>query len=206
MTLCTRSDYYRAKTNIATRQLYRTSRLLSTITGVPVSPGKAIVGANAFAHEAGIHQHGVLNERLTYEIMSPESVGIFQNKMVLGKHSGKHAFQERLESMGYFLTPEKLASVFENFKKLADRKKAVTDQDIEALVVTEKIAEAEIYSLESFTVQSGTGGAHPRGQAYEMREAYEDAALGSGPIDAALKRSTGSRTPPGRLRATRSIP
>jgi 2-isopropylmalate synthase len=155
---------------------------------VPVSTVKPIVGANAFAHEAGIHQHGVMNERSTYEIMSPESIGIYQNKMVLGKHSGKHAFEERLKSLGYNLSQTDLESVFDAFKKLADKKKTVSDQDIEALIVSEKAHEVEVFALESFSVQSGTAISASSGVKLSKEGGmFEDAAIGSGPIDAAFK-------------------
>lgn len=123
MNLHTRKDIYDCTTSIVTKQIYRTSKLLSTITGVGIAPTKPIVGANAFAHEAGIHQHGVLAQRSTYEIMAPEDIGIYQNKMVLGKHSGKHAFAERLNELGYILSEEDIANAFERFKVVADQKK-----------------------------------------------------------------------------------
>ncbi len=134
MNLVTRHDYFDAKCNINTKQIYRSAQLICSITGVPLSPTKPITGANAFAHEAGIHQHGVLCNRSTYEIMSPESIGIPQNKMVLGKHSGKHAFADRLQSLGYTLSQDALVKAFDRFKRLADKKKIVSDRDIEALI------------------------------------------------------------------------
>ena len=157
MAIKTRADIYGCETGIDTRQIYRTSKLLSTVTGVPVPPNKAIVGANAFAHESGIHQHGVINNRLTYEIMSPESVGIYQNRMVLGKHSGRHAFEERLDQLGYRIPEQVLEQSFEKFKVLADRKKIVTDRDIEALISSNRYQIPETYTLDSFVVNSGTG-------------------------------------------------
>ena len=123
MALHTRRDFYGAETGVNTRQIYRSSKLLSNITGVPIPPSKAIVGANAFAHESGIHQHGVIANAQTYEIMNSTEVGVPQNTMVLGKHSGKHALREKLESMGYELTDEELESVFSRFKVMADKKK-----------------------------------------------------------------------------------
>src|SRR5690606_14043352 len=122
MALRTRSDQFRAQTRIGTEHLYRTSRLVSALTGVAVQPNKAIVGDNAFAHESGIHQDGVLKERTTYEIMTPESVGLSQSKLVLGKHSGRHAFRQRLIEMGYNLSDEKVQRTYERFIELADRK------------------------------------------------------------------------------------
>jgi 2-isopropylmalate synthase len=123
MALNTRREYYRAATNIDTRQIYRSSRLVSTLTGVVIPPNKAVVGDNAFAHESGIHQHGVLNNSLTYEIMQPESIGISRNAIVLGKHSGRHAFEERLKHLGYDLESQVINNLFSQFKELADRKK-----------------------------------------------------------------------------------
>ncbi len=188
MALHTRKSYFGVETGINTRQIYRTSKMLSTITGVAINPSKPIVGANAFAHESGIHQHGVLNERLTYEIMSPESVGVYQNKMVLGKHSGKHAFEDRLSELGFTLTPEQLEKVFVDFKKLTDKKRVISDRDIEALVGSEKVQVAETFTLESFTVQSGTQTtATSSVRLAKGDEVCEDAALGTGPIDAAFK-------------------
>lgn len=188
MALATRKDYFDVITNINTQQIYRTSKLLSTITGVPIYPSKPIVGANAFAHESGIHQHGMMNEKTTYEIMSPESVGLYQNKMVLGKHSGKHAFDERLKELGYDLTPAELEKMFVKFKGLTDKKKDISDRDIEALVGIDKIQDVEVFSLDSFSIQSGTS--FPATSAVRLlkgEEVFEDASMGDGPIDAAFK-------------------
>ena len=123
MALYTRANQYGCKTNINTQQIFRTSRLLQNITGVKVEPTKPIIGANAFAHESGVHQHGVMCNRSTYEIIDPEVVGIPQTTMVMGKHSGRHAFESRLEFLGFHLTPEQLNKAFEKFKDLADKKK-----------------------------------------------------------------------------------
>lgn len=122
MALKVRNDFFKADTGIVTQEIYRTSRLISKITGMVVQANKAIVGANAFAHEAGIHQDGVLKERTTYEIMRPEDIGIPSSKIVLGKHSGRHAFKKRLEELGFSLTEEEINRAFERFKKLADQK------------------------------------------------------------------------------------
>ena len=129
---------------------------MTTITGISVPPNKAVTGANAFAHESGIHQHGVLAERTTYEIMTPESIGIPQNQMVLGKHSGRHAFEERLETLGYHLSKEELDKAFIKFKDLADKKKVIRDPDLETLVqgYEERFVLGE-YQLESFIINSG---------------------------------------------------
>jgi len=156
MGITTRKDFYGDIIhNIDTKQIYRTSRLVSRLAGIKVQPNKAIVGTNAFTHESGIHQHGVLSEKSTYEIMTPESIGLSQNRMVLGKHSGRHAFTERLNEMGYNLTPDEITRAFEKFKDLADKKKTVTDMDIEALV-EEKVSQVvETYKLDSFQINSG---------------------------------------------------
>ncbi len=134
MALNVRKDIYNAETNIKTSELYRTSQLLTYTTGISVQPNKAIVGKNAFAHEAGIHQDGILKEKTTYEIMTPELVGRQSNELVLGKHSGKHAFKERLESLGYLLSEDEIDKAFIKFKALADRKKDIYDEDIDSLV------------------------------------------------------------------------
>ena len=136
MALHTRQDHYGAITNVVTEQLYRTSRLVCALTGVSVQPNKAIVGDNAFAHESGIHQDGVLKERTTYEIMTPESIGLRQSRLVLGKHSGRHAFREKLRELGYSLSEEDINRAFERFIELADKKKTITDRDIEAIIET----------------------------------------------------------------------
>lgn len=156
MGLQTRKDYYGdLEHNIDTKQIYRSSKLVSSLTGISVQPNKAIVGANAFAHESGIHQHGVMAEKSTYEIMTPESIGLSQNKMVLGKLSGRHAFEERLKEMGYNLTPDVISTAFERFKELADKKKTVLDRDIEALVGDKFSEVEEVYKLDSFQINSG---------------------------------------------------
>ena len=188
MAIRTRSQLYGCQTGVQTRQIYRTSKLLSTITGVSVPPNKAIVGDNAFAHESGIHQHGVMNNRLTYEILPPESVGIYQNRMVLGKHSGRHAFEERLDQLGYRLPEAVLEKSFEKFKALADRKKIVTDRDLEALVSSSRYQIAETYTLESFVINSGTViSATAVVKLLKDGESKEHVARGEGPIDAAFK-------------------
>ena len=147
MNLYTRKDFYKATCRVDTTQIYRSSRLLSQITGVKVQPNKAVVGDNAFAHESGIHQHGVLANRETYEIMSPQIIGLNENKMVLGKHSGRHAFTDRLKTLGYHLDEEKINALFEEFKALADKKKTVNDRDIEALVRNRILKVEPTYSL-----------------------------------------------------------
>lgn len=188
MALHVRQDSFDAETRIDTRQLYRTSRLLQSISGVTVAPNKAIVGGNAFAHESGIHQHGVMAERTTYEIMSPDSVGIPENKMVLGKHSGRHAFEERLSALGFELSPEERQSAFERFKVLADKKKVIQDGDLEAIVGNREGMLPGLASLESFVINAGSvidGTAIIKLRVGD--EIVQQVAMGDGPVDAAFK-------------------
>ncbi|MFZ5975727.1 MAG: 2-isopropylmalate synthase [Bacillota bacterium] len=188
MGLATRPNYYNIGHNIKTERIYRTSRMVSSITGVDVQINKAIVGANAFKHEAGIHQHGVLANASTYEIMTPESVGITVSGIVLGKHSGRHAFVEKLKELGYNFTSEEIDEAFIKFKNLADRKKDVTDRDIEALVGSELAEVPEIYELVSFQIQSGNT-IRPIGSVTlnYKGEQISEAAVGDGPIDACFR-------------------
>lgn len=153
MAIKTRPDLYAEPPRIDTTQIYRTSKLVYNIIGQSAAHNKPIVGANAFAHESGIHQHGVLANKSTYEIMTPESVGIKTNQMVLGKHSGKHAFSERLKELGYDLNDDKIIEVFGKFKELCDKKKSVTDGDIEALVSNTEVVDGK-YKLVSFDVKT----------------------------------------------------
>ncbi|MEJ2656791.1 MAG: 2-isopropylmalate synthase [Desulfobacterales bacterium] len=156
MSLHTRPNYLPFSTHIRTEQIYPTSRLVSMITGIMVQPNKAIVGANAFAHEAGIHQDGVLKNPMTYEIMKPDTVGISASKLILGKHSGRHALRSHLKEMGYDLSDEELKLVFTKFKDLADKKKHVVDEDLEVIVTEGILRTAEIFQLEYLHVTSGT--------------------------------------------------
>ncbi len=156
MAINTRPTIVDVTTGIQTRYIYSASRLVSMITGMMVQPNKAIVGANAFAHEAGIHQDGVLKNPMTYEIMKPETIGINQNRLVLGKHSGRHALARQLKAMGYDLSDSELKSVFKKFKELADKKKSVTNEDLEAIVNEEVLRTADIYNLEYLHVNCGT--------------------------------------------------
>ena len=155
MAIKTRRDHLGVECRVDTTGFYRASRLLSTITGVKVSPTKPIVGANAFLHESGIHQHGVLNDPSTYEIMTPASVGIPQTAMVLGKHSGRHALEERLEVLGFHLSQSELDRVFEKFKQLADKKKTIKDRDLEALIGVRSENVHNKYQLKDFVINSG---------------------------------------------------
>ncbi|MFA6309543.1 MAG: 2-isopropylmalate synthase [Clostridia bacterium] len=187
MGLNTRRDFYGIEHNIDAKQIYRTSKLVSSLTGVMIQPNKAIVGENAFAHESGIHQHGVLNEKTTYEIMTPESVGLAQNKMVLGKLSGKHAFEERLIEMGYSLSNEEIAKAFVDFKNLADKKKVVLDGDIEALIGEKTSEVAGIFELASFQINSGNKVISTSMVSLKRNgDTLTEAATGDGPVDAAF--------------------
>jgi 2-isopropylmalate synthase len=189
MALYTRPQVYNVRSNADTTQITRASRMVSAYTGIPVQPNKAIVGSNAFAHEAGIHQDGMLKHRLTYEIMQPETVGLSQSKLVLGKHSGRHAFRAHLEEMGYRLSEDDLAKAFERFKELADKKKIVADADIEAIIADEIYQPKEFYRLEHVQVSCGdhsipTATVRLRGPDGVIRQ---DADVGSGPVDAVYK-------------------
>jgi 2-isopropylmalate synthase len=184
-----RKDFLKADTRIDTTQLYGASRLVSQVTGVKVQPNKAIVGDNAFAHEAGIHQHGVLMNRATYEIMTPESVGISKNQMVLGKHSGRHAFEERLKALGFAVDAQTLEAVFARFKDLADKKKVVSDRDIEALVMDTAVQAPETWHLDHWAVNTGSA----LGASGTIRLQHKDGStrkevcMGDGPIDSIFK-------------------
>ncbi|MHB1042190.1 MAG: 2-isopropylmalate synthase [Eubacteriales bacterium] len=188
MALYTRKDRFGGLyTGIRTEEIYRTSRLVSTLTGMKVQSNKAIVGKNAFAHESGIHQDGVLKERTTYEIMNPAMVGI-KSSLVLGKLSGRHAFRDRLASLGYFLTEEELNTAFGRFKKLADKKREVTDDDIEAIVEEEIFKSDQNYSLAYLHISSGTTVVPTATVGLKCGEdTMEEAACGNGPVDAICK-------------------
>src|SRR5512139_4121081 len=140
---------------IVTEKIYATSRLITSITGVPVQPNKAIVGANAFAHESGIHQDGLLKEKRTYEIMTPESVGLSKSSLVIGKHSGSHAFLARVTELGYKLTKDELKKAFERFKELADKKNEIYDEDIEAIITEVTFRVPDKYKLLNMNVMRG---------------------------------------------------
>src|SRR5438874_9196169 len=156
MAMKTRADHYHCTTGINTQRLVPASRLVSSITGVHVQRNKAIVGQNAFAHEAGIHQDGMLKERRTYEIMRPEDVGLIATELVLGKHSGRHALKQRIRDLGFHLNDEQLQKVFESFKGLADRKKNIYDADIEALAEAVLHSGPAIWTLEAMTCSGGS--------------------------------------------------
>ncbi len=183
MAMHTRPDLYGELPRIDTKQIYRTSKLVYNIIGQSAPNNKPIVGANAFAHESGIHQHGVLANKSTYEIMTPESVGIQKNQMVLGKHSGKHAFSERLKELGYELTDDQIVDAFTKFKELCDKKKTVTDGDIEALVNNTEIVDGK-YKLVSFDVKTmGKVGVCSSICLKHEDEFVEQNSLGDGAID-----------------------
>jgi len=189
MALKTRQDVLKLTTNIETTQIYKTSRLVSELTGFPVQPNKAIVGANAFRHASGLHLDGVIKKPLTFEIMDPKTVGIPSSSLVLGKTSGRHGFRERLAELGYNLNAEDFDRAFSAFKELADKKKEVTDRDIESVIAEEQRTVSEVYHLDRVQVSCGDRGIPtaavrlitPDGQV------LADAALGTGPVDAVYK-------------------
>ncbi|MBS0018528.1 MAG: 2-isopropylmalate synthase [Arthrospira sp. SH-MAG29] len=176
-------------TNINTREIYKTSRLVSNLTGMLVQPNKAIVGANAFAHESGIHQDGVLKNKLTYEIMDAQSIGLNDNLIVLGKHSGRHAFQNRLQELGFDLSDDEINKAFVRFKDVADKKKEVTNWDIEAIVNDEIQQTPELFRLELVQVSCGNNARPTATVTLRTPEGEEltDAATGTGPVDAVYK-------------------
>ncbi|MBI1793641.1 MAG: 2-isopropylmalate synthase [Chloroflexi bacterium] len=189
MALKTRHPVFGLETGIETKQLLRVSRLVSNYTGIVVQPNKAIVGANAFAHEAGIHQDGMLKHQTTYEIMRPEDVGVNQTTLVMGKHSGRHALRSRLAAMGHSLDEGELDKAFARFKELADRKKVITDADLEAVIADEFYRPRDVYYLEGLQVSCGTLGlptatVRLRGP---DRAVHVHASMGSGPVDATYK-------------------
>jgi 2-isopropylmalate synthase len=187
MGLHTRKDFYKAETNIDTTQIYRSSKLVYNLLGLQAPINKAIVGANAFAHESGIHQHGVLANPETYEIMTPQSIGLVQkDNMVFGKHSGRHAVENRLKEMGYDLSKEELDALFEKFKVLADKKKSITDQDLEALAGRKLIVDEGAFKLDRFTVNCGNYITSCAVVSLKRGDnLLEEVAIGDGPIDAA---------------------
>jgi len=188
MAIRTRQDIFNADTNINTEEIIRSSRLVTKITGMSVQPNKAIVGANAFAHESGIHQDGLLKEKSTYEIISPESIGLHKTEFVLGKHSGRHAFRTRLDELGYQLSDDKINSAFDRFKRLADQKKDIYDEDIEALVSEEFVRVHEVYTLIDLKVSSGMSEKPEAAIRLKIGEGIvESTENGDGPVDAVYK-------------------
>lgn len=186
MAMHTRNNFIPLTTNINTEHIHPSSRLVSMITGIIVQPNKAVVGANAFAHEAGIHQDGVLKNPMTYEIMRPETIGLSANKLVLGKHSGRHALRDRIKEMGYDLSGEELNMIFTKFKELADKKKHVVDEDLEVIVTEGILRTADIFQLEYLHVTCGNT-VMPMASVKLMvnGRSVRGAGYGNGPIDAA---------------------
>ena len=176
-------------TNINTRELYKSSRLVSNVTGMLVQPNKAIVGANAFAHESGIHQDGVLKNRLTYEIMDAQLIGLNDNLIVLGKHSGRNAFRTRLSELGFELSDQNLNKAFLRFKDVADKKKEISDRDLEAIVNDETLQVAEHFKLELIQVSCGSNATPTATVTLRTPDGQDltDAAIGTGPVDAIYK-------------------
>ena len=189
MAIHTRKDVYKLTTGINTHQIYKTSRMVSNYTGVPVQPNKAVVGANAFAHESGIHQDGVLKERSTYGIMDARSIGLANNSLVMGKHSGRHALRVRLQELGYSLSGEELNRAFARFKEIADKKKEVSDRDLEAIVENEIQPVDEVYKVKLVQVSCGTGLVPTATVEMEKPDGSVEraVAIGTGPVDAAYK-------------------
>lgn len=189
MALRTRSDFFNFETGINTQEIYRSSRLVSALTGFAIQPNKAVVGENAFRHQSGIHQDGVIKMAKTFEIMDPKEVGIQASSLVLGKLSGRHAFKQHLTELGFDLNEEDFDRAFKAFKDLADKKKDVTDRDIEALVAEELRTTVELYHLDRIQVTSGDRGIPTAAVRLTTPNggAAEDAALGSGPVDAVYK-------------------
>ena len=196
MALATRKDFFGFSTGVKTEYIYQSSRLLTHITGIPVQPNKAIVGANAFAHESGIHQDGLIKEKITYEIMTPQSVGISETHLVLGKHSGRHAIVEQLTKMGYKLNDDEIKRVFLRFKELADVKKEIFDEDLEAIIYEELYRIDEKYKLVYLNVVSGNVAIPTATMEMEVDKVIvRDAGFGVGPVDAtfaAIRKITGT--------------
>jgi len=188
MAIRTRKDLFKYGTRINHKYLFATSRLVSKITGMVVQPNKAIVGANAFAHESGIHQDGILKEKLTYEIMTPESVGIPKTSLVLGKLSGRHAFRERLRDLGYRLSETDFELAFNRFKQLADKKRQIYDEDIESIVVEEILRMPHRFKLVYINVVAGNITVPTATVKMEVDgQLIQEADFGDGPVDATFK-------------------
>ena len=197
MGLYTRKDLLGLNTNIHAAEIHSTSRLVSMVTGIVVQPNKAVVGANAFSHEAGIHQDGILKNPMTYEIMKPETIGLTRNRLVLGKHSGRHAFKQKLQELGYELSEEELNKLFKKFKELADKRKEILDEDIEVLVAEEILRVPDIYQLDYLNVVSGNVAVPTATVKLKIQgNEAQSAGFGVGPIDATfntIAKMVGSR-------------
>ena len=188
MALRVRKSFFEIETRIVTEEIYKTSRLVSGVTGITVQPNKAIVGVNAFAHESGIHQDGILKDKRTYEIMTPQTVGLTEHKLVLGKHSGRHAFRKKLEEMGYELSPTELEKAFERFKHLADQKKEVYEEDLDAIIAEEVYRIPETYKLTRLHIESGSDVTPTATVELEVDgKTMKSAGQGDGPVDAAYR-------------------
>jgi 2-isopropylmalate synthase len=189
MALRTRETFFNAKTNINSQRLYPTSRLVASITGMPIPRNKAVVGENAFAHESGIHQHGMLKHASTYEIMRPQDVGLARSSLVLGKHSGRHALRERVKELGFELEETEFERVFIEFKALADKKKELFDGDIEALVLRAEGADSGPWTLAVLRTTSEVDGGGKATVALLNADGarIERSSNGDGPVDAAFK-------------------
>jgi len=190
-------EIFKGETRIKTEELYKISRLVSHLTGIPVQPNKAIVGSNAFAHEAGIHQDGILKKRTTYEIINPTDVGVKETRLVLGKHSGRHVLEEHLKKMGYHLRKEELENLFLKFKEIADKKKEIFDEDLEILLEEIKGRVPQVYKLDYIHITSGnTTVPTATVRLKKGKQLLQDSACGDGPVDAcykAIERITGVR-------------
>jgi len=198
MALHTRRNDLPYFSNINKKEIYSSSHLLAMITGIPVQPNKAIVGANAFAHEAGIHQDGVLKNKTTYEIMEPATIGLKANRLVMGKHSGRHAFRDRLRELGYDLPESDIDHLFKRFKELADKRKEIVDEDLEVLIAEEILRVPDTYKLQYLNVISGTATVPTATVQLEIgKKVQQDAGFGIGPIDAtfnAIAKMTGTQS------------
>ncbi|MCG8376214.1 MAG: 2-isopropylmalate synthase, partial [Chlorobiales bacterium] len=188
MGLKVRSDLHNYYTGVVTEEIFNTSRMVSSFTGLIIQPNKAIVGDNAFAHESGIHQDGMLKNRQTYEVMTPESVGVPQTTIVLGRHSGKHGLQARLSSLGYKVTGAELEKVYERFLSIADKKKEIYDDDLRVLMGDELNKPLEPLELDYLHVNSGTASIPTATVRIKARgKTYEESSTGDGPVDACFK-------------------
>jgi len=188
MALITRRDLLPFCTNINTGEIYRTSRLVSRLTGIPVQPNKAIVGENAFRHEAGIHQDGMLKKSATYEIMTPASIGLKEGELVLGKHSGRHAFKERMRRLGFRLDTHQLETAFKSFKELTDKKREVFDEDLIFIGEEQTFRIPEVYVLEYIHTVTGNQILPTATVRIKKKDkVFQEAACGDGPIDAAYR-------------------
>jgi 2-isopropylmalate synthase len=188
MALKVRSDLHNFETGVTTEEIFKTSRMVSSFTGIIVQPNKAIVGENAFSHESGIHQDGMLKNRQTYEVMTPESVGVQKTSIVLGRHSGKHGLKARLESLGYALADYDLESVYRRFMEIADKKKEVYDDDLRFLMGDELSSPSSLLTLDYLHINSGTASIPTATVRILNRDkVFEESATGDGPVDACFR-------------------